>query len=109
VTLLNLARRARLGQIVLSAQLMERDQTGQVIEQLVPPVTIVSRGRVAGTGKGPPNEALRSTRTGTTAFAELDHDAWLLGELADADAVVAVLMVATQRRSVRICRIARGR
>jgi hypothetical protein len=99
----------RPGQIVLSAQRIERDQTGQAIEQLVPPVTIVSRGRAAGTGKGPPNEALLSTRTGTAAFAQLDHDAWLLGELADADAVLAVLMVATQPRSVRIYRVARGR
>jgi hypothetical protein len=95
------------GQIVLSLHRTERDQSGQAIEQLDPPVTIVSRGRAAGTGKGPPNEALLSRRTGTTPFAELDHDGWLLGELADANGVLAVLMVATEPKSVRIYRIAR--
>jgi hypothetical protein len=94
------------GRIALLPHGIDRDHTGQPIDRLEPPVTMVARERAPGSGQGAPNQARLSTSWDATPFAQLAYDAWLLGERADGTGVITVLMLASEPRRVQIYRLA---
>jgi hypothetical protein len=92
------------GGVVAPRRLSRHDHAGQALPANVSPRLTVKRFRAADTGKGPPNRA--AVHLDGVLAGRLEADAWPLAELRlpgpDGEREVAVLLVASEPRRVRI-------